>query len=130
MNHNAKITKLKLRKEFSQLRLSFKGSLSQFKQVNKTFSLINVFNCESSYLIFPVICLGCKKEYIGETGWLVKEQINIYRKHIRQPQYQQLSVEEYLRTCRDGKFRMFPFVKILQENKSLRKYDQDFVIDK
>ena len=39
----------------------------------------------------------------------MKGQINIYRQHIRQPQDQQLAVEEHLRTYGDGKFHMFPF---------------------
>ena len=97
-----------------------KASLYQFKQVNKIFLLKNYFNCESSNLIYVVICPGCKEECIGETGCLVKERINIYRQHLRQPQYQQLAVEEHLRTCGDGKFHV-SFFKILQENKSLRK---------
>ena len=87
-----------------------KASFYQFKRVMFSFKRKNV-----------VICQGYKEEYIVETGCLGKEQINIYRKHIRQPQYQQLAVEKHLRTRRDGKFHMFPFFKILQENKSLRK---------
>ena len=94
-----------------------KASLYQFKRVNKTFLLENSFKCESSNLIYVVIYQRCKEEYIGETGCLVKERTNIYRNHIRQPQYQQLSAEEHLRTCGDGKFHMFPFFKILRENK-------------
>ena len=60
-----------------------KASLYQFKRVKKTFLLKNSFNCESSNLIYVVICQGCKEEYIGETGCLVKERINIYRQHMR-----------------------------------------------
>ena len=70
------------------------------------------------------------KKYIKETGCLMKEQINIYRQHIWQPQYQQLAVEEHVGTCGNGKFHMFPFFKILQENKSLRKFFEDYFIDK
>ena len=70
-----------------------KASLYQFKRVKKTFLLKNSLNCESSNLVYVVICQGCKEEYIGETGFLVKERMNIYRQHIRQPQYQHLSVE-------------------------------------
>ena len=60
----------------------------------------------------------------------MKEQRNICRQHLSQPQYQQLAVEEYLRTCGDRKFHMFPFFKILQENKSLRKSSKDYFIIK
>ena len=68
-------------------------------------------------LIYVVTCQACKEEYIGETGCLVKQQINIYRQHIRQQQYQQLPVEKHLPTCGDGKFHTFPFFKIIQVNK-------------
>ena len=67
---------------------------------------------------------------MGETDCLMKEQINIYRQHIRQPLYEQLAVEEHLRTCGDRKFHMFSFSKILQENKSLKKSYEDYFINK
>ena len=43
-----------------------------------------------------------------------------------------MAVEEHLQTCGDGKFDslMFPFFKIFQENKSLRKSSEDYFIDK
>ena len=73
--------------------------------------------------------LSCKEDFIGETGCPGKERINIYRQHIRQAQYQQLAVEKHSRTCGDGKFDMFPFFKILDKNKSLRKSYEDYFID-
>ena len=60
----------------------------------------------------------------------MKERVNIYRQHISQPQYHQLAVEEHFRPCGDGKFHMLAFFKILQENKSLRKPDEDYFINK
>ena len=56
--------------------------------------------------------------------------MSIYRQHIRQSQYQQLAVEEHLHIYGDGKFHMFPFFKIIQENKSLRKSYEGYFIDK
>ena len=56
-----------------------KASLYQFEPVNKTFSLKNSFNCESSNLIYVVICQGCKGEHIGKMDCLLKEPINTYR---------------------------------------------------
>ena len=49
---------------------------------------------------------------------------------MRQLQYQQLANEEHLRTCGDGKFHMFSFFKIIQEDKSIRKCYEDYFIDK
>ena len=65
------------------------------------FFLKNSFHCENSNLIYVVVCQGCKEEYIGETGCLVKEQIYIYRQHVREAQHQKLAVEEHFRTCGD-----------------------------
>ena len=56
--------------------------------------LKNLFKCESSCLIY--LFQGCKEEYTEETECIVKERRNIYKGHIRQPQYQQLAVEEHL----------------------------------
>ena len=81
-------------------------------------------------VINALICEGCKEEYIGETGYLEKVRIDIKRQDIRQPQCQLLAVEEYFRTCEDRKFHMFPFYKIIQENKSLRKSYADYFIDR
>ena len=78
-----------------------KASLYQFKQVKKFLLLKNSFNCESNILIYAVIFQGCKEEYIGAEAYLVKERINIYRKNIRQAQYQQMEVEKYLSACSD-----------------------------
>ena len=74
--------------------------------------------------------IRCKEEYTGETGCLVTEPISIYRQHIIEAQYQQLAVEEHLRTCGDRKFHMFPSFKTFQENKLLRKSYEEYFIDK
>ena len=103
-----------------------KASLYQFKRVKKTFLLKNSFNCESSNLIYVVICQESKEKCIGQTGCLVKERINIYRQHMTQLQYQQLAAKEHLRTYGDERFHMFPFFKIIEENKSPRKSYEDY----
>ena len=41
-----------------------KASIYQFKRVKKTFLLKNSFDCESSNLIYVVMCQGCKEKYI------------------------------------------------------------------
>ena len=83
-NHHAKITKpKKCGKNCVSCPYRLKASLYQFKRVSKTFLLKNPFNCESSNLIYVVICQGCKVEYIGKTVCLVIERISIYRQHIR-----------------------------------------------
>ena len=82
LNHNAKIRK-KLQRTASTVLL--KTFLYQFKRFNYFFFAKNSFNCESSNLIYVAIYQGCKEEYIGERGCLVKQRINIYGQHIKQP---------------------------------------------
>ena len=56
-----------------------------------------------------------RERRINKRNGLSSERANIYRQHIRQPQYQQLAVEKHLRNFGGGKFHMFTFFKILQK---------------
>ena len=94
-----------------------KTPLCQFKQVNKTFFLKNPFNRESNNLIYTVICQGCKEEHVAETVCLRKQQISVYRKHIRQQQYQQMAIEEHLHTCGDESFISFLCSRFFKKKK-------------
>ena len=96
----------------------------KFKNVNKTFKFKTSMSCDSSNLIYVVICSSCKEEYIGETGLnktKLRDRVRVYRQHIRQPQYQQLKVEGHLRTCSGGNFKVFPFLQMRTDSKFLRK---------
>ena len=69
---------------------------SVFKEVNYKFTLKTSMTCDSTNLIYVVICSGCNGEYIGETGinkQKLRDGVRVYRQHIRQPEYQQLKVE-------------------------------------
>ena len=69
-------------------------------------------SCDSSNLIDVLVCSGCYGEYIGETGinqQKLRDRVRVSRQHIRQPEYQQLKVEEHLRNCLNGEFKIFPF---------------------
>ena len=104
------------------------GTSFQFKKHNSTFDLKANFNCESSNLIYVVICSGCKEEYIGQTGTTLKERVTVYKQHINHPQYQQIKVEAHLRTCGKGNFTIFPFFQVKKEDKSLREsYENHFI---
>ena len=51
----------------------------------------------------------------------------MYRQHIRQPQHQQLKVEEHLRVCGNGEFRIFPLRQMrLQDTNLRRNYETRF----
>ena len=69
------------------------GNSYTFKNVNKTFNLKAHFSCDSSNLLYIVICFTCGEEYTGETGvgeTKFRDRVRVYRQHIRQPEYQKL----------------------------------------
>ena len=71
-----------------------------------------------------LVCSGCYGEYIGETGinqQKLRDRVRVYRQHIRQPEYQQLKVEEHLRNCLNGEFKIFPFLQMRSTDKDLRR---------
>ena len=81
-------------------------------------------SCESLNLIYVVVCPNCQGEYIGETGinrQKLRDRVRIYRQHIRQPKYQMLKVEEHLRNCGNGQFKIFRFLKMRSKDTELRR---------
>ena len=106
-----------------------------FKAYINLNELIKLF-CRKTLLTVKVVIYLCcylsrmQRRIYTRNGMSSERANNIYRRNIRQPQYQQLAVEEHLRACRDGKFHMFLFFKILQENKSLSKSYEVYFIDK
>ena len=101
-----------------------------FKTVDKKFEIRIPFNCESKNLIYVVICSGCKEEYIGQTQTMLKERLNTYRQHIRQPELQQINVEGHIRTCGGGNFKVMPFFAIREDSKILRESYETYFIEK
>ena len=63
-------------------------------------------------------------EYIGETGkgkTKLRDRVRVYRRHIRQPHFQQLKVGGHLRVCGNGKFRVFPLLQMRSQDTNLRR---------
>ena len=94
-----------------------------FKNVQITFKLKYRVTWNSFNLIYVVICDTCKEEYIEETGegkTKLRERVRVYRRHIRQPQYQQLKVGGHLKVCGHGKFQIFPLLQVRSQDTNLR----------
>ena len=106
------------------------AELFKLKNWHQSFVLKFYFNCETPNLIYVIICNGCNKEYIGQTGGQLKERLSIYRQHIRQPEYKKIEVEKHLGTCGKRIFKIFPFFKMKENNKILRECYEDHFIKK
>ena len=82
------------------------GHLYAFKNVDKTFNLKTYFSCDSYNLLYIIICPTSGEEYTGETG------VGKTKFRDRKPEYHKLKVEEHLRTCGKGTFKIFPLLQI------------------
>ena len=101
-----------------------------FKTVDKKFEIRIPFNCESKSLIYVVTCSGCKEEYLGQTQTILKERLNAYSQHIRQPELQQIDVEGHIRPCGGGNFKIMSHFAIREDNKILRESYETYFIEK
>ena len=91
------------------------GNSCTFKNVDKTLNMKAHFSCDSSNLLYIVICPTCGEEYTDETGvgkTKLRDLVRVYRQHIRQPEYQKLMLEEHLRTCGKVTFKIFPLLQM------------------
>ena len=101
-----------------------------FKKVNKTFTLKTPMSSNSFNVIYLLICSGCLKEYIGETGVgkpKLRDRVKVYRQHIKQPEHQKLKVEEHIRFRGRDSFKIFPFLQMQSNDTNLRRaYETKF----
>ena len=61
---------------------------------------------------------------------MLKERLNTYRQHIRQPELRQIDVEGHIRTSGVGDFKFMPFFAIQEDNKILRESYETYFIEK
>ena len=90
------------------------GNSYTFENNDQTFNLRTYFFGNSSNLFYIIICPTCHEEYIGKTGnskTKFRHRVQVYRQHIRQPEYQKLKVEEHLRTCGKGTSKILPLLQ-------------------
>ena len=78
-----------------------------------------------------MLCSTCGEKYTGETGiseTKLGDRVRVYQQHIRQAEYQKLKVEEHLRTCGKGTFKIFPLSQMRSSEIDLRKcYEINFM---
>lgn len=93
----------------------------KFLNLNSTFVINSNFNCNSSNLIYAIICPGCNEEYIGQTSRTLKERLILYRQHINHPEYQTAYIEQHLRDCGKGRLLIFPILQVKQNDVIVRE---------
>ena len=94
------------------------------------FHVKNSMNCESSNLLYIITCSGCQKQYIGETGDMVRNRIRVHRQQIWDKSTRMLKVSEHIDICGKGKFTVFPFYKFATDNVIFRREKEHYFINK
>ena len=61
---------------------SFKNLSFHFNHINKTFNIHRHITCNSTNLIYIIICSKLQKQYVSETGRKLKKQITEYLHNI------------------------------------------------
>ena len=112
--------------------------------LNVLFTFLNVYSldinndlqrwhCKSWHFLTPASSLlnsGCLEEYIGEMGvrkTRLRDRVRVYRQHAKQPEHHKLEVEEHIRICGRGSFKIFVFLQMWSNDTNLRRtYETKF----
>ena len=105
---------------------------TQFEfQCGKTFIIKYNATCAVKNVIYVIRCCGCKKEYIGETGDFLRHRVTVHNQQIRDENLQHLQVSKHLANCptTEVRYQIFPFYKLNNDNKLLRKAKEEQFIN-
>ena len=80
--------------------------------------------------LYVVIRIWYNEEYIGQTQRMLKERLNTYRQHIRQPELYQTDVDCHMKTCGGGNFKIILFTASREDTKNLKESYETYLIEK
>ena len=109
------------------------GKEFTFSATNETFRIKHSMSCTSNNLIYVITCAGCGKNYIGETGDVLRNRVTVHKQQVRDPSTRMLGVSKHIDECAVGltpQFSIFPFYKILSSSENMRKNKEKLFISK
>jgi len=97
----------------------------------KRFQVKTSMDCNSTNLLYILQCCGCKKQYIGETGDILRNRIRVHRQHVRNESVRMLQVSAHFDKCAkcEPYFRVFPFYKLQNDSVFFRREKEKYFID-
>lgn len=86
------------------------------------------FDCNSTNLIYCIICPNCGGHYIGQTECL-RNRMNLHRSHSSPGNEDApLKINQHLQTCARGRFLVIPFFKVRRFHQIAREgWEQHFI---
>ena len=85
-------------------------------------------DCKSKNVIYCATCPTCNDFYIGQTGRLL-DRVRVHKQQIRDPSIRNTPCSKHFDECGKGKFKIFPFYKIKNNDENLRKAKEDYFIE-
>ena len=85
-------------------------------------------NCKSQNLIYCATCPTCKEFYIGQTGRLI-DRVRVHKQQIRDPSIRNTPCSKHFVECGRGKFTIFPFYKMKNDDENFRRAKEDYFIE-
>lgn len=92
------------------------------------FIIKSFMNCESTFVIYAMICKNCKQFYIGETESL-RPRMNNTKKDIKHEHYRKLFAYKHIYSCKKG-FNFLPIFECKNNDIIYRKNMELYFIDK
>ena len=107
------------------------GSCLHFPQTNKNFKVSSNLNCLSKFVIYTLICNGCKQYYIGLTTNSLCARMTTHRQQIHDPELCHLKVSKHIHSCAQHlniKFSVFPIYQVRNRDiTNLRRKETHFI---
>ena len=87
-------------------------------------------SCSSCYVIYVITCKGCKRQYIGETGDILRNRVSVHRQLIKDSGTRQIPLSEHIDNCstEEIQFSICPFYKLHNSDTILRREKEKYFI--
>ena len=99
------------------------GNAFTFKRSQRPFTVKASMTCGTENLLYVLQCQGCLENYIGQTSDTLRARIRVHKQQINTPEYRKIAVSKHIAECAEDQniqFRVFPFYKIMQADKTFR----------
>jgi hypothetical protein len=84
-------------------------------------------DCKSQNLIYCAIFQTCDQFYIGQTN-KSNARVRVHKQQIRDQSVRNTPCCEHFANCRNGKFILFPFYKLPNDNENIRLAEENYFI--
>ena len=117
MQHTPMVTKCNEAK-YGTCEYTFTGESITLKN-EKVWKINSSMNCKARTVICLIICTKCESFHVGQKENL-RKRVTLHKEQIRHDQYRHLTVSEHLKTCNDGKYKIFPIYHCKDPSRLIR----------